>query len=509
MNDRLIILEALLLIEKGEDFGSRIIKDVLDKYAYLDRQHRSFIKRVLEGTLERRIEMDYIIDQFSKTPTAAMKPVILCILRMSVYQLKYMDQVPTSAVCNEAVKLAEKKGFYKLKGFVNGVLRNIARNLENIKYPELPCGDLSLVSPNAITEDLIRYFSIRYSMPEFLVEHFLKYYGPEGNAHDEENGRSLATVENIFKAFLRENITTIRPNRSKTTEEKLIKSLEEDGAKLIKIPDITFMEDIPVCGDEASKATIDLTAMSSMTKAYILTDFNHLTDLKAFKEGLFTVQDQSAMLPVALSGIKAGDTVMDVCAAPGGKTIQAIDELCKLRTESDASNDHDCVKNGDNNAGTVYSFDVSEYKTDIIKENLERCDFATNTGNSGNVEMIVEVRDARIFNEDYVNLADVLIADLPCSGLGIIGRKSDIKYNVTSEGMQSLTELQREILSNVVKYVKDGGTLMYSTCTLNPAENEEQVKWMEENLGLKCEEMHCILPSEYRDGFFVARMRKA
>ena len=121
MNVRGIILETLLLILQGDDFGDRIIKDVLKKHAYLDRQHRSFLKRVTEGTLERRIELDYIIDRFSKTPTGRMKPVILCLLEMSVYQLRYMDSVPASAVCNEAVKLAKQKGFASLAGFVNGV----------------------------------------------------------------------------------------------------------------------------------------------------------------------------------------------------------------------------------------------------------------------------------------------------------------------------------------------------------------------------------------------------
>ena len=434
MNERLIILETLLLIEKGEDYGSRIIKDVLDKYAYLSRQHRSFIKRVLEGTLERKIELDYIINQFSKTPTASMKPVILCILRMSVYQLKYMDQVPESAVCNEAVKLAEKKGFFKLKGFVNGVLRNIARNLVNIKYPDI---------------------SITYSVPDFLYEHFKKYYGDN--------------AEQICASFLRDNITTIRPNLSKTTLNKLTEALKEDGASLTPIPDIP---DIP---------------SAKSPKAYLLSDYNLLSDLKAFRDGLFIVQDQSAMLPVELAPIKAGDTVIDVCAAPGGKTIQIIDKLCQL------------------GGGNIYSFDISEYKTDIINENLERCDFGEA---NESVKVKVDVCDATEFHEDYVNQADVLIADLPCSGLGIIGRKSDIKYNVTQESMESLVMLQREILCNVVKYVKDGGTLMYSTCTLNPEENENQVKWMEESFSLKCEEMYQIFPSEYRDGFFAARMVK-
>ena len=480
MNERQIILEALLLIEKGEDYGNRIIKDVLDKYSYLGRQQRSFIKRVLEGTIERKIELDYIIDQFSKTPTVSMKPVILCVLRMSVYQLKYMNSIPVSAICNEAVRVTQKKGFNNLKGFVNGVLRNISRNIDNIKYPAKPEG---LFKDKMF--EASEYLSIAYSVPEFLTKLFIEYYGND--------------AEDIFKAFFRDNITTIRLNESKADEDSLKRVLAEDGAKICKLPAICDM-----CNN-----------------AYILEDYDILSDLNAFKMGLFQVQDQSAMLPVEMAGLKPFDTVFDVCAAPGGKTVQAVDALCKLilkpseinqcngknlynddlysdEYSNNASESNQCC--GD--VGRVFSFDVSGAKVERILENLERCDFARA------VEVIVDVCDATIYKENYVNQADVIIADLPCSGLGIIGRKSDIKYNVTEEGMKALVSLQREILENVIKYLKDGGTLMYSTCTLNPFENEKQVEWMEENLGLKCEEMHRILPSNVRDGFFVARMRK-
>lgn len=480
MNERQIILEALLLIEKGEDYGNKIIKDVLDKYVYLGRQQRSFIKRVLEGTIERRIELDYIIDQFSKTPTVSMKPVILCVLRMGVYQLKYMNKIPVSAVCNEAVRLAEKKGFYQLKGFVNGVLRNIARNIDGIKYPKRPEG---LFSVNLF--DAVRYLSVTYSMPEFLVKLFIENYGNE--------------AEDILKAFFRDNITTIRLNESKADEETLKRVLAEDDAKIIKLPGIFDM-----CNN-----------------AYILEDYDMLSDLKAFKMGLFQVQDQSAMLPVEMADIKISDTVFDVCAAPGGKTVQAVDVLCKLISQTfKISHCNDGNLNNDelysdeygNNVsdnkqccgdvGRVFSFDVSGAKVERILENLERCDFAKA------VEVAVDVRDATTYKETYVNQADVIIADLPCSGLGIIGRKSDIKYNISEDGIKSLVKLQQDILKNVVNYLKTGGTLMYSTCTLNPMENEKQVEWMEENLGLKCEEMHRVMPSNVRDGFFVARMCK-
>nr|MCR5357210.1 16S rRNA (cytosine(967)-C(5))-methyltransferase [Lachnospiraceae bacterium] len=136
MNLRLLILETLLAIEKEDTPAGLIIRQVMDKYDYLDKQERSFVKRVLEGTVERQLELDHIIDSYSKVKAKKLKPVIRAIMRMSVYQLKYMDAVPDSAVCNEAVKLASKKGFSSLKGFVNGVLRNIARDMDNITYPD-------------------------------------------------------------------------------------------------------------------------------------------------------------------------------------------------------------------------------------------------------------------------------------------------------------------------------------------------------------------------------------
>ncbi len=135
VNLREIVLETLLLITKDGEYSHIALKNVLDKYLYLEKQERAFITRVVEGTLERMIEIDYIINQFSKVKVNKMKPVIRLILRSAVYQMKYMDSIPDRAVCNESVKLAEKKGFASLKGFVNGVLRNIGRNIDSISYP--------------------------------------------------------------------------------------------------------------------------------------------------------------------------------------------------------------------------------------------------------------------------------------------------------------------------------------------------------------------------------------
>ena len=164
INLREIILGALMDIVEEEQYSHIVLKDVLEKYQYLDKRDRAFITRVTEGTLENMLQMDYIIERFSKVKVENMKPVIRNILRMSVYQLKYMDSVPDSAVCNEGVRLAQKRGFYQLKGFVNGVLRSVARNLDKVEYPSKE-------------KQPLLYLSVTYSMPEWIVKSWCELYG--------------------------------------------------------------------------------------------------------------------------------------------------------------------------------------------------------------------------------------------------------------------------------------------------------------------------------------------
>ena len=165
-NTREIVLDTLLEMERNKVYSHQLIKSVLDKYEYLGIQDKRFMKRLLEGTIERRIELDYVINQYSSVPINKMKPLIRCLMRMSVYQLLYMDAIPDSAVCNEAVKLANKRKFVNLKGFVNGVLRKIATNKETIIWPDKE------KTPSY-------YLSILYSMPEWIVIQWLEDYGYE------------------------------------------------------------------------------------------------------------------------------------------------------------------------------------------------------------------------------------------------------------------------------------------------------------------------------------------
>ena len=443
INEREIVLEVLLEITEHGMYSHIVLRDVLNKYQYLEKKERSFITRVTEGTLEHMMEIDYILDQFSKVKVKKMKPVIRNIMRSAVYQMKYMDSVPVSAACNEAVKLAVRKGFGSLRGFVNGVLRNVARNLDQIEYPTEPRQRLS----------------IQYSMPEWILNLWLKAYDSD-------------IVEQMLQAFQRETPLTIRCNLRMVTPKQLKEHLEAEGVTVKVHPYLEY--------------------------AFHISGFDYLGDLESFQNGEFSVQDISSMLVSELAGPKEGDYVIDVCAAPGGKSLHMAEKL--------------------NGSGHVEARDLTEYKVGLIQENIER------TGLS-NVEAVQQ--DALIFDETSVGKADIVLADLPCSGLGVLAKKTDFKYKATKEGADSLAELQREILKNVQAYVKDEGKLVYSTCTINPAENMDNVHWFLNEYpefelidihGSLCEELQkdvkengCIqlLPGVHQsDGFFLACMKK-
>ncbi len=446
-NTREIILDSLLGMEKEDGFDSLFMRQVLQKYDYLPLREKAFIKRVTEGTLERRIELDYILDQFSSVPVSKMKPLIRQLMRMSVYQLFYMDAVPDNAVCNEAVRLAQKRRFQSLKGFVNGVLRNIARNREKIVYPD----------PE---KNWRKALSVRYSMPELLIDIWERDYGRE---RTEEMCRALLDVRPV-SLRMSEDI-------SPAAQQELVKEWEEKGIVCERHPCLPY--------------------------AWNCRNLEGLQGLPGFSEGLVTVQDLSSMLVAECAGIKEGDFVLDVCAAPGGKSLHAV---CKLR-----------------GSGMVEARDISEEKAALIRENAVRM-------KAGNLK--VKVWDARVFDSEMEARADVLYLDVPCSGLGILGKKRDIKYHVTREGLAELVKLQREIIKTCWRYVKRGGIILYSTCTVRPEENEEQVRWMCGEFPLERESLNPYLPEALRcgeaeggtlqlvpgihqcDGFFLARMRR-
>lgn len=442
---RELVLGILLEVTRDGEYSHIALRNVLNKYQYLDKKERAFITRVTEGTLERMIELDYIINQFSKVKVNKMKPVIRCIMRSAVYQLKYMDSVPNSAVCNEAVKLAVKKGFVNLKGFVNGVLRNIERNLENISYPD--------------RSNLKEYLSVKYSMPEWILEQFLAAYGEE-------------KTEQILNGFLLENPITIRCNLDKISKEELTRHLENEGIHVENHPYLPY--------------------------ALWISSVNYLAELESFQNGEFYVQDVSSMMVAQIADPKEGQTVIDVCAAPGGKSLH-IAELLK-------------------GTGHVEARDLTAYKVNMIEENIMRSECT-------NIHAVQW--DATQLDQQAIETADIVVADLPCSGLGVLGKKTDLKYKMTKETQEDLVKLQRTMLANVHQYVKPGGILVYSTCTIHEEENLGNVHWFLENQKefelvpikeLVCEELQNsiveegtlqFLPGVHKcDGFFIAKFRR-
>ena len=445
LNMRELALGVLLEISGREEYSHIALRNVLEKYQYLEKQERAFLTRLVEGTTEKRIWCDYVIEQFSSVKIRKMKPIIREILRMSAYQIGYMDSVPDSAVCNEAVKLARKKGFQQLGGFVNGVLRNLARHIREIKYPEME------------TQPALA-LSVRYSVPEWIVSIWIKRWGEE-------------RTERILSAFEERRPLNIRVNQERITGAELKERLEKRGIKV--------------------------TEVDSLPGALGIEGYDYLAGLPEFQEGLFQVQDLSSMLAVEAAGVKKGDYCIDVCAAPGGKTVYMAEK---------AGAD-----------GYVDARDLTEYKAELIRENCRRLGLS-NTG--------VSVKDACVKDETSVGKADVVLADLPCSGLGVIGKKTDIRYRMSQEQQGELAKLQREILDTVQSYVKPGGTLLYSTCTINPEENEENAEWFLENYPFEAVSLETCLPEKYAgetgakgyvqllpdvhgcDGFFIAKFRR-
>ena len=440
-----IILDVLTDISKNGRFCNVALHRALEENPYLSKRDRAFITRVCEGTVERQIEIDYIIDQVSTVPVARMKSVIRDIMRSAVYQIRFMGGIPDSAAVNEAVMLAQSKGFYNLKGFVNGVLRGVLRAGDDITWPD------ERTNP-------MEYLSVTYSMPRWLVKYWADDYGVD-----------VTTM--MLKSFMKERPTTVRLKTDRIDRKVILASLREQGVHVKKAPYLPY--------------------------AYDISGYNFLPALNAFKNGWIYPQDVSSMLVAECAGLHQGYHVIDMCAAPGGKSLHAADKM--------------------GGYGMVEARDLTPDKVALIKENIARADLI-------NIEPAV--MDALVYDPMSEERADVVICDLPCSGLGVIGRKPDIKYRLTLQKIEEVAELQRRILHNAVRYVRPGGTLIYSTCTVSRLENIDNYKFLKENYPLKPDSLDPFLPRELKrlttaegylqlipgvheaDGFFIARFKK-
>ena len=376
-----------------------------------------------------------------------MKPLIRCLLRLSAYQILFLESVPDRAACSEAVRLAKKRGFSRLSGFVNGVLRSLAREKGSFVWPDA-------------RKEPVRALSVAYSVPEWIVSLWIGQYGQE-------------RTEKMLKALLIPRPVTIR-FRSDITEKRR----EETVAR--------FRER----GITAERHPL-------YPGAWTLDGCEGVASLPGFSEGQFYAQDVSSMLAVETAGILPGMRIIDLCGSPGGKAVLAAEKAGR--------------------EGRVLTGDISEKKTARIWENAERmrCE---------NLE--IRVWDAGRKQPGLEKWADVVLADVPCSGLGVLGRKKEIRYRVQPEDLMALRKLQREILTASADYVRPGGVLLYSTCTVNREENEEMVRFLTESFPFEAESLdpwlpECLHSRETKeggcqlfagdfdtDGFFMARLRR-
>lgn len=414
-NPRETALRAIYDIEFNGAYSNMTLKKYLDG---TEERDKGFITALVYGTVDKKITLDYIISKLSKIKLKKISKYILIVLRMGIYQLKYMDKIPESAAVNESVKLARRYGHSASAGYVNGVLRNAVKF--TIEYPE----------------DNTEYLSVKYSFPMKLCEKWTADFGFE-------------FTENLLNAFGTGAPLTLRPNTLKTTAEELAGRLIENGISA-QIHDA----------------------------AVICSGFDVAHDT-LYKDGFYTVQDIAAQTAAKILAPKPHETVIDMCAAPGGKTTHMAEIM--------------------NNEGKIYAFDVYEHKTELIKRNAERL---------GITIISACLSDGEKLNHKLEGTADKVLCDVPCSGLGIIRRKPEIKWN--RENIQDLPQIQLKILTNGAKYLKRGGEILYSTCTIENEENEAVTGlFLRDNKDFEKIYEKTFYPHiDNTDGFYICKMRK-
>lgn len=442
INPREIAAEALLRILQEDAYNTMTLRQLLRQNGAMPRKDRAFVTEIVNGTLRNLIYIDHVLNTVSKTKTERMKPWLLAVLRSAVYQMYFME-VPDAPACNEAVKLAEVRGYGALKGFVNAVLRAAAKKKQEIPLPEEGTAD---------------YLSVRYSHPLWLVRMWIAYYGYEKT-------EAICAFDN------QPPDVTIRVNTLQTNAAELKQMLTACG--------------ISVREGQFSQNALHLTKTADLSR------------LDAFREGLFHVQDESSQLAVQILDPKPGERILDLCAAPGGKSFTAAEQM--------------------ENTGYLRSCDLYPHKIDLMEEGAKRLGISM---------MECLERDGTKAEETPEGFDRVLV-DAPCSGLGLMRKKPDIRLKKDGSEIDSLTQIQRSILENGAAHVKPGGVLVYSTCTLCRKENEKNLEWFLHshpdfraeditNLlpeGLQAETAEkgyiTLLPHETKtDGFFISRMRR-
>ena len=432
INVRKITLELLRSYEEEGRYVNLLLSS--PKLKPLTKEERSVVTSLLYTVVENKLKYDYFISSFAKKPINEIDPYVRDVLRLGFCQIKDMEKIPDFAAVNETVKLARHTGE---RSFINAVLRRAVREKDSLTYTDRK-------------KNTLRYLSVFYSVPYPTLKLFASILG-------ETECEELLSAFSVSRGF------SVTVNESRISREDLLEKLSEYGCE-----------------------------SSRYTSNGISFDISHSpVSLPGFAEGEFFVQDEASRIAAAALDARLGDTVVDVCSAPGGKSLAA------------------AIRVGE--AGEVYSFDLHESKLSLIKDSCERLGLS-------NVK--VGAKDARDPEASLIGKADRVICDVPCSGLGVFAKKPDLRYK-SLVSIAELPSLQYEILCASAKYVKRGGVLVYSTCTLNPSENEDITdKFISENREFSYEPFAVgsldakngkitLLPHKHgTDGFYIAKLRK-
>ena len=434
-------VQALMKVNGEGGYSNLVLNETLKKSG-LSPVDTSFASRLFYGALERKLTLNHIIGAYSRKPVNKLTPAVAEILRISLYQMLYLDSVPDAAAVDEAVKLTRRMKVASASGFVNAVLRSFLR-------------DEKKVPP--VKGNQLKKLEVRYSCPQWIIQYLLEHYGEE------------AAIAILERSIDRPPLYA-RVNTTKVSVEDCVKTLEQEGVRV--------RED------------------SQLTGCIQLFDTASLEKLHSFQEGLFYIQDKSSQLCACSLQAQPGQRVLDSCAAPGSKSFSVAQQM--------------------NDEGEIISCDVFEEKIKKIASGAKRLGLCC---------VHPQLQDATAF-EPTLGSFDRVLCDAPCSGLGIIARKPEIKYKKAEE-LQQLPALQTKILENVSRYLKVGGILVYSTCTLLEEENSGVVDLFLQN---HPDFAPCPLPEQVRqaaklddpdswkvtlsaqmadtDGFFIACLKK-
>ena len=431
--NRKAAFDALLEIQTKKAYSNIAVNRAVTKNIPDDE---AFVRNLVYGVLENQMFLDHRLSQLMKQKLKKVNPKALTLLRMGAYQLEFADSVPAYAAISESVNIA-KKACRGLDGFVNGVLRSYERRNGDFEMP-------------GMSAEPSQYLSVKYSYNEDIASMWLGMYGFE-------------KTESIMKAGNQAPPLTIRVNRLKTDAETLRTMLEERG----------FGVEAARTGNDEYDAALDGLALNVTGNGLIASEL--------YRDGYFSVQDISSMLMVSALAPQPGDTLLDLCAAPGGKSMCAAEFM--------------------KDTGRVISCDIYEHKVELMKKAAERL------GLNG---VRAQMNDALAYNEHFDSMADCVIADVPCSGLGVVRRKPEIKLHTSLDDVRELAEIQLKILDNAARYVKETGRLVYSTCTVSEYENDKVLKlFLKKNKNFSVLKSVQLLPdSDNADGFYFTVLQR-